>query len=54
MFTRAELDRHITKSGKNIAGVSHYGLPTGLKKPKIYLEDEYLHDIETNFDAQWL
>ena len=53
-FTRAEMDRHIGKSGKNIDGEkhAHHSVPTGFKKAKTYLEDEYLHDIQTNYDQQ--
>lgn len=55
LFTRAEMDRHIGKSGKQIGGDkhAHHSVPTGFKKAKTYLEDEYLHDIHTNFDQQY-
>ena len=54
LFIRAEMDRHIKKSGKHIGGNkhAHHSVPTGFKKAKTYLEDEYLHDIQTNYDQQ--
>ena len=54
LFTRAEMDRHIiVKSGKHFGGDKHayHSVPTGFKMAKIYLEDEHLHDIQTNFDG---
>ena len=46
MFTRAEIDEHITKCRKKIFYNSeHHSLPTGLGKAKAFLEDEYLHQI---------
>ena len=55
LFTRAEMDRHIGKSGKHIGGDkhAHHSVPTGFKKAKTYLEDKYLHDTHTNFDQQY-
>lgn len=55
LFTRAEMDRHIGMSGKHIGGDkhAHHSVPTGFKKAKTYLEDEYLHDIQTNYDQQY-
>ena len=43
LFTRAEMDRHIGMSGKHIGGDkhAHHSVPTGFKKAKTYLEDEY-------------
>ena len=54
LFTRADMDRHIGKSGKNIGGEkhAHHSVPTGFKKAKTYLEDEYLHAFQTNHDQQ--
>ena len=42
LFTRAEMDRHIGKSGKHIGGDkhAHHSVPIGFKKAKTYLEDE--------------
>ena len=50
--TRAEMDTRITKSGKNIAGLKHCTLRTSLHRAKTFLEDEYLHEIETNCDER--
>ena len=48
------MDRHIGMSGKHIGGDKHAynSVPTGFKKAKTYLEDEYLHDIQMNYDQQ--
>lgn len=40
MFSKANLDRHVINSGKNIANKDHNYLPTALKKAKTFLEDE--------------
>lgn len=53
LFTRAEMDKHVAKSGKSIGGETHHSLPTGLRKAKTFLKDEYLHDIETNHDQRY-
>ena len=47
------MDRHIGKSGKHIGGDkhAHHSVPTGFKKAKTYLEDEYLHDTHTNLTS---
>ena len=41
------MDRHIGKSEKRIGGDkhAHHSVPTGFKKAKTHLEDEYLYDI---------
>ena len=45
------MDRDIGKSGKHTGGDkhAHHSVPTGFTKAKTYLEDEYLHDIQTNY-----
>lgn len=45
-FTRVEVDRQISKSGKERRSGSHHTQPTRLIRAKTYLEDEYLHEIE--------
>ena len=50
MFTRAEMDKHIAKSGKNIGNKDHHSVPTALRKAKTFLEDEYLHEIMATCD----
>ena len=43
-----ELDKHIRNSGKKLQSNENYSLPTGLRKAKSFLADEYLHNIQTN------
>ncbi|KAK2547160.1 hypothetical protein P5673_033064 [Acropora cervicornis] len=45
MFTRAEMNEHIARSGKNISDIQNHSVPTSLKKAKTSLEDEYLREI---------
>ena len=53
-FNRAEMDAHISQSGKNIDRRSKgHSLPTGLKKATNFLEEEYLKDIETASDSSY-
>ena len=51
-FTRAQIDSHIASSGKK-QNSEHHSLPTGLRKAKAFLEDEYLHDIQTAHDQRY-
>ena len=44
-------DKHIKESGKNVGGGSYHTLPTGLMRA--YLQDEYLHDIQTTYDQRY-
>ena len=55
-FTRAHMDNHIKKSGKNIANKEHHSIPTGLvKSPERLklLEDEYLESIRCSHDQSY-
>ena len=45
-FTRAEMNQHITNSGKKVASIQHHSIPTNLKKAKTFLTGQYLKDIE--------
>lgn len=45
MFTRAQMNTHIKNSGKNIADKDNHTIPTGLRKAKTFLEDQYLEEI---------
>ena len=45
MFTKAEMNDQITRSGKHIANKDHHSVPTSLRKAKTFLEDEYLYEI---------
>ena len=37
-FTRAEMNQHITNSGKKVASIQHHSIPTNLKKTDQYLK----------------
>ena len=52
-FSRVEIDKPISQSGKLIGVSSHHSLPTGLMKAKTYLQDEYLHDIKAAYDQRY-
>ena len=41
LFTCAEMDRHIANSGKKHQNSEYHSLPTGLRKAKASLADEY-------------
>ena len=44
MFTRAEMNMHILKSGKHIDPHNKsYSVRTSMRKAKTFLEDEYLY-----------
>ena len=45
MFTRAEMNEHIARSGKSISDIPNHSVPTSLRKAKTFLEDEYLREI---------
>lgn len=49
-LTRAEMNQHIVNSGKRVANAEHHSIPTNLRKPRTFLNDEYLKDIEANSD----
>ena len=54
LFTCAEMDRHIANSGKKKHQNSKYhSLPTGPRKAKAFLADEYLHEIQTHQDQSY-
>ena len=51
MFTGAEMNMHISKSGKHIDPHSKaHSVPTSIGKAKTFLEDEYLSDISLAID----
>lgn len=52
-FTRAQMDSHIKNSGKNIANKDNHSIPTGLRKAKTFLEDEYLEEIRCCHDQRY-
>ena len=45
-FARAEMNQHITNSGKKVASIQHRSIPTNLKKAKTFLTGQYLKDLE--------
>ena len=49
LFTKAEMDRFISNSGKSL-GSTHHSVPTSWRKGKTFLEDEYLKNIECTSD----
>ena len=50
-FTRAEMNMHISKSGKHIDPHSKsHSVPTRMRKAKTFLEDEYLNDLSVASD----
>ena len=52
-FTRAEMNQHVTNSGKRVANAEHHSIPTNLWKAKTFLEDESLKEIEGNSDQRY-
>ena len=50
MFTRAEMNEHIARSGKSISNIQHHSVPTSLRKVKTFLEDEYLRERNATRD----
>ena len=51
LFSRAEMNLHIAKSGKNIDPQSQrHSVPTGLRKAKTFLNDEYLKEVRASSD----
>ena len=53
-FTKAEMNIHISKTGKKLDPRKHeHSVPTGLQKAKSFLTDEYLQDIKTASDSNF-
>ena len=50
IFTRAEMNEHIARSGKSISDIQNHSVPTSLRKAKTFLEDEYLREINVASD----
>ena len=54
LFTRAEMDLHISKPGKNFdRNKQNHAVPTSMKKAKTFLDDEYLKDFTCASDDQY-
>ncbi|RMX52660.1 hypothetical protein pdam_00004226, partial [Pocillopora damicornis] len=43
----------MSNSGKKYRNIGHHSLPSGLNKAKAFLEDEYLHEIQTHCDQRY-
>lgn len=53
-FTRAEMNKHISKSGKNIgSNISTHSVPTSVRKATTFLQDEYLKEILSASDESY-
>ena len=53
-FTRAEMNQHISKSGKNIgSNTSTHSVPTSVRKATTFLQDEYLKEILAASDESY-
>ena len=50
-FTRAEMNNHISKSGKNSS--SSHSVPTSVRKATTFLNDEYLKDLSAASDDNY-
>lgn len=55
LFTRAEMDFHISKSGKTLdpKSTAQHSVPTSMRKAKTFLEDEYLKEILASSDDKY-
>ena len=54
MFTKAEMNIHIYKTGKKLdPRQEEYSVPNGLQKAKSFLTDEYLQDIKAASDSNF-
>ena len=54
MFTKAEMNIHISKSGKKLdPKKEEHSIPSGLQKAKSFLTDEYLQDIKAASDSNF-
>ena len=53
-FPRAEMNLHISKSGKNIgSNTSTHTVPTSVRKATTFLQDEYLKEILAESDESY-
>ena len=53
-FTRAEVNEHISKSGKYIdSNISTHSVPTSVRKATKFLQDEYLKEIVAASDDSY-
>ena len=53
LFSRAEMNLHISKSGKSFDPQSkNHTVPTSMRKAKTFLDDEYLKEVLATSDDQ--
>ena len=53
-FTHAEMNKHISKSGKYIgSNTSTHSVPTSVRKATTFLQDEYLKEILSASDESY-
>ena len=50
-FTRAKMNNHITKSGKNIDSRKSHSVLTSVQKGTTFLNDEYLKNLSAASDS---
>ena len=53
LFTCAEMDRHIANLGRKRQNGEYDSLPTGLRKAKAFLADEYFHEFQSHQDQSY-
>ena len=52
-FSRAEMDKYVSRTGKSLGCAGKKSVPTGLKKAATFLKDEYLKEIESHDDQRY-
>ena len=52
-FSRAEMNSHISKSGKNVDFRNSHSVPTSVRKATTFLNDEYLKDLSAASDDNY-
>ena len=53
-FTRAEMNKHISKSGENFgSNIRTHSVPTSIRKATMFLQDEYLKEILSASDESY-
>jgi len=51
-FTSADMNEHVSNSGKKASNTDYHSTPTNLKRAKTFLEDQYLKHIQTTSDQR--
>ena len=52
-FSRAEMDKYVSRTGKSLGCAGKKSVPTGHKKAATFLKDEYLKEIESHDDQRY-